>query len=217
MKMLQINRNGKSFNIAKHSAFWNKYPTWEPYVSQFMDEYCQKEKITLDIGAWNGVHSLYMAHLSRVVYAIEPDPTAYRELLANCESNPALSVIPIQCAISNVSGTAKIMTQGNSLSSILDNVQTGYNCKNLVDVPCFTFKDFLDKYKISVDDIGFIKMDVEGAEKLCIPDMEWFLKDYQGAFNLSQHKQFIDHGDVINITKIMGKHLTKVPNGWIRR
>jgi FkbM family methyltransferase len=215
--MLQVQRNGKTFNIARHNPFWDVYPNWEKEVSHFMEDHCQKDKITLDIGAWNGVHSFYMSYFSKKIYAIEPDPTAYREMLDNYECNPNISnMVPLQCAISDTSGTIKIMTGGDSLSSILENVQSIHKNSTLVDVPCFTLKDFLAHHTLDISEIGFIKMDIEGAEKLCSPNMEWFFKEYQGAIHLSIHPGFITVKDVTEINCIMNKYFKKVPNGWVR-
>lgn len=222
--MLKIIRNDRSFSISdknKQKNWWlNTYPKWELDTSGFMEAHCIRDKITLDIGSWNGVHAFYMSLISKEVYAIEADPSACAFLDENLECNPGLSprIKVCRLALSNNCGTVKIMAGGGSGSSILPSVQDKHGKIPTVDVECVTFKEFLSRNSISPEDIGFIKMDIEGAEKFCIPDMEWFLKDYTGAVCLSLHQGFMSDEDLRAVIAIMSKYFTRVSNeGWIRK
>lgn len=219
--MLAIERNGKHFFVDEgaHREWWLKtYPIWELETSAFMDKYCNPEKVTLDIGSWNGVHAMYLAQMSKKVFTLEPDPTAFRILQANLACNPELPVTALQLAVSDFNGAIKIMDGGGSGSSILPGVQHTHPEISTVAVSCRTFRQFLTDNAIGLDDIGFIKMDIEGAEGICIPSMEWFLQGYQGAINLSLHPGFISQLDIDNIIYIMNKYFVRVSvEGWIRK
>lgn len=220
--MITVNRNGKSFHVDEgaHRDWWlNTYPIWEHSTSRFMDERCSKEKITIDIGSWNGVHAMYMAQISKKVYTLEPDPTALRILQNNLACNPDLTNIEaLPIALSDKDGFVKIMNAGGSGSSILQSVQEKYSGIPTAETVCMTFRSFLNRYRIDPTEIGFIKIDVEGAEGVCVPDMEWFLKDYQGAISLSLHPGMATDAALENVVQIMSKYFTEVqPECWIRR
>jgi FkbM family methyltransferase len=184
-----------------------------------MDQHCSKDKITLDIGSWNGVHAMYMASISKHVYTVEPDPTAFRILQANLACNPDLSpqITALPYAISNYAGTVKIMSAGGSGSSILPGMHEKHPQIATVDVECMTFHSFLEKNGIEPADIGFIKMDIEGAETFCIPDMEWFLKDYRGAVCLSLHPGIISDAEITKVVGVMSRYFKQVSGEcWVK-
>ena len=160
-----------------------------------------------------------MAQISKEVCAIEADPNACIFFEENWMCNPDLankiSLFPL--ALSDNSGTVNIMTGGGSGSSILEVIQEGNPKIPTVAVRCVTFKEFLSLSGIAAEEIGFIKMDIEGAEKFCIPDMEWFLKDYRGAMCLSLHSGFITEAELQNIIDIMNRYFKRISTeGWIR-
>ena len=219
---MNISRNGRSFNIdeSSHAQWWRDvYPQWELSTSQFMEQACDANKITLDIGSWNGVHALYMARISKKVFTIEPDPTAFRILKKNLQCNPDIpNIEALALAISDQDGFVKIMDAGGSGSSILQSVQDKYSGIPTVETVCMTFKSFLERYQIPPTEIGFIKMDIEGAEGVCIPDMEWFLKDYTGAVCLSLHKNMASDESLAKVTEIMQKYFREVHSEcWVRK
>lgn len=222
--MKQVIRNGRCFNINSgyHADWWGTvFPDWEHDVSDFIEEHARPDKISLDIGSWNGVHAFYMGLISKMTYAIEPDPLAYKILTANLECNPAINTrLKItQCALSNESGEIEIMTGGGSGSSILKDVHDRYPNIGKELVQCMTFREYLSKMEIDPRDVGFIKMDIEGAEKLCIPDMQWFFENhYDGAMSLSLHPAFMSEAEVDYIVRIMEKHFIRVSGeGWIKK
>jgi len=220
--MIEVTRKNSTFYIddTYHKEWWTtRYPTWERENSAFMDEYCCLNKVTLDIGSWNGAHALYMAGLSKKVYALEPDPKAFTILEQNIKCNPNITNIEsVNKALTNYEGKIKIMSVGGSNSSILPIQHEKYAKSPLVDVDCLTFSRFLSSTNLSIHDIGFIKMDIEGAEGICIPDMEYFLKEFSGAFCLSIHSGFISKEETQCILSIMKTYFTKVTaEGWLSR
>lgn len=222
--MIQVMRNGRCFNVSDkyHYDWWvNEYPQWEHDVSDFIEEHVRPDMVALDIGSWNGVHALHMATITPVVYALEPDPLAYEILNINRQCNPALSgrLKPRLYALSNETGEIEIMTGGGSGSSILKGVQDLYPEIGKARVKCFSFFDFLATIGVEPDDIGFIKMDIEGAEKLCIPDMSWFFeKHYDGAMSLSLHPTFMSDEEMQRVITTMEVYFTRVSEeGWIKK
>ena len=118
------------------------------------------EKDAIDIGANKGVYTRALARLVPLVHAFEPNPKIYQILAAGCPIN--VSAYPI--ALSNVSKTTPLLipfnarrktysNQGASLSRVK---VSGEHAE--INVVSRT----LDSYQFN--NIGFIKIDVEGHE-----------------------------------------------------
>lgn len=127
----------------------------------------QKGDAILDVGSNIGLYSI--KNSSRVgpegrIWAIEPNPTVFRRLLKNLETNGAINVTPVPKAVfsrsckvdfavsSGITPKGKILSKGESVN---DN-------KDLVKVDCVTLDDFVSENRIKKIDI--MKLDVEGEE-----------------------------------------------------
>src|ERR1700733_3276510 len=64
---------------------------WENETFNIFDHFISKDDTVIDIGAWAGALTLYMANLAKKVYAIEPDPAIFSSLENNVQLNPDIS------------------------------------------------------------------------------------------------------------------------------
>lgn len=152
---------------------------WEKETFDVLDFFIHKNAIVLDIGAWEGPITLYVANKASKVYSFEPDPILFPQLKQNVCSNISIKekVKTFQTAISNQTVVQKLYARkkyGASSSSLL-NRSRDFNatetCKTI------TLKDFIFKEAISA--IDFIKLDVEGGEFIILP----IIKDDLAAMN----------------------------------
>lgn len=118
-----------------------------------------RRRNAVDIGANKGTYSYFLGRLARHVYAFEPNPKMFRILARGAGGNVTVSPL----ALSDCNGTAEFRVprgrkgysnQGGSLSAVkvADNFGT-------VAVETRTLDD------LALQDIGFIKIDVEGFEE----------------------------------------------------
>jgi FkbM family methyltransferase len=159
------------------NSFWKSVERgeWEPYTFEVLDRFVTSETNVIDIGAWIGPVTLYAAHTAKHVYAVEPDPVAFKELSA-LSSVPNVSLF--NQAILNRNG--KVTLGGESLGSST----TRIGCDtHAFEAPCITIESFVDGNKI--DGPLFIKMDVEGAEELILESS--FFEEYRPTLYLSVH------------------------------
>ena len=169
------------------SPYWKAVSEgkWEPDTFRIIQKYCSPNRCCIDLGAWIGPTTLYAANFARYVFAAEPDPIAAEQLKANLELNPHLSEKTTlfegcigshsgQVAIGNVTGF------GDSETSILFSDPSYREV-----VPAMTFNDFITTFDI--EDCGFIKMDIEGAESLVLPDMVEYLRQIGPTLFISLH------------------------------
>ena len=127
----------------------------------------ENPKIILDIGGNIGYFSLFFANIFKEakIYCFEPIPRSYEYIVKNLSLNKTLSknILPFNIGLTNKKEQKEMYfnPEGSGSSSL----------QNLLEASC-TYKIFcefstLDKFveENSIDNIDFIKCDVEGAEK----------------------------------------------------
>ena len=182
---------------------------WEIYTFDIFDYFVNENDIVFDLGCWNGITSLYLAFLSKKIYAIDPDPICFEEISKNLILNPNLkSKIQVhELAISDKTGRIKLFAResyGTSSSSILKRT---IDKKKLVEVDCVTLQEFINKEKIT--EVDFLKIDIEGAEFLILPSIKDFLEltNYPTLY-ISFHYQFLNENEYSKW--ISSKMITKI-------
>ena len=125
-----------------------------------------QNKSVLDIGAFVGDSSIYfILKGAKKVYAIEPHPDAYKEMIENIKlNNMENKIIPINMGINYEKDHINIHTKAvNTQGTLLKPEEKG------IKVPASKLIDIIDKYNI---DAQVLKMDCEGCE------YDIILKDY---------------------------------------
>jgi FkbM family methyltransferase len=155
---------------------------WEPETFELFKLLLNKQKSYIDLGAHIGMTALYSSTLSKHCYAIEPDDVAAKALRNNIKLNSISNITVHEIAINNYTGTMQLgsVAQGNSMSSV-------FIKHNVFDVPCQTIETFF--VENAINDCNFIKIDVEGAELLILPQAKSFLKNLNIPILLSIHTQ----------------------------
>lgn len=137
--------------------------------------FCQPDKNIIDIGAHIGWYTVGLAPNCNHLYAFECSPKSFNYLCANIVlNNLDYKVTKYNCALSNEEGITPYYIRdpkdggGNGISRFdIDDI---YNSK-CIDVP----KKTLDSFNLT--NINFIKMDVEGHEKLVLEGAVQTLKN----------------------------------------
>jgi FkbM family methyltransferase len=168
-------------------GFWNDLEKnrWEKDTFRIIDRFLDTHHSYIDIGAWYGPTVLYGSQIARHCYAVEPDPIAYRILLANIGLNPKLKnkITVYNGAIFSHTGLLKLtprFSPGDSNSSAVIK-----NTAQSIPVPCLKFSDFIKTYRIN--DCNFIKIDTEGSEALILPTMSGYLMNHKPTLHISMH------------------------------
>ena len=110
----------------------------------------------VDIGAGVGDFAVVASHrvgTTGTVVAIEPDGEDYACLLINIEANQCRNVVPIRAAVSDREEDATISFKGRSS-----------RCRTR------RLQDLLVEARVDPGSIRFVKIDIEGAERVVIPD-----------------------------------------------
>lgn len=154
--------------------FWNFYNSgkWEPNTFDIIDDFTYTNSCVVDMGCWIGPLSLYSAKKGAQVYAIDPDPEAFKWLIKNLSLNPELKkrIQVANIAISPKTGELNLYARekyGTSSTSILkrarDKVSHSISTSYRLD-------EFIEINKIGKIDL--LKIDIEGGEFVIIDQLE---------------------------------------------
>lgn len=186
---------------------------WEPYTFEIFDYFINEDNVVFDLGCWHGITSLYLAHLSKKTYAIDPDPICFEELLKNVDLNPTLGAkIPAhQIAISNKAEKMKLFARENYGASSSSILKRNRDEKKTVEVNCMSLQEFINKENIPK--VDFLKIDIEGAEFLILPYIKAFLEqtNYPTLY-ISFHYHFLNENEYSKLiaSKVITKTILKL-------
>jgi len=182
----------------------------DPEVAEWIDKF-PKNSFFLDIGANVGVYSLYAAHLNHSVIALEPESLNFACLNLNIKDNKfdeKITAYPF-CAhnkdlVSHLN--LRVMKFGGSGSTFDRNIdEGGKEFRSIYKQGSMSTS--IDKFltNISIKQINFIKIDVDGNELNVIKGMEELLKsNYLKSIHIEFNPEFIEHKDVFEILNEAG-------------
>ncbi len=135
---------------------------YESFTTHILKDYLKKGDYFIDIGAHIGWFSLVASRLvgsEGKVYAFEPEPNNFAQLLKNIEANGYNNIVPVPKAISNIKGICdlRLDKKPGFHSLYLAPEQTG-----TIKVDVTTLDDFFDRE--GWPPVSFIKMDTQGGE-----------------------------------------------------
>ena len=139
---------------------------FEPVVRREIERIASRGVNVIDIGANIGYYTILTSKLvgpDKRVYAFEPQPHVLNKLRANIEANGLLNVTVFPLALSDKAGTVPfhIPTEGSEAHGSI-HANGRFEVMKIVDVETQRLDDVLSR--LGSPEIGFIKMDAEGAE-----------------------------------------------------
>lgn len=135
-----------------------RYARYRDREMQLLKFLLSPARDSIDVGANLGLYTLPMARHSRRVHAFEPNPVPYRLLRHIAPANVVLH----HMAVSDVAGEVEFRvpltrkgwsSNGGRIGATADPAR-----EHLLRIPCTRLDD------LQLNDIGFIKIDVEGHE-----------------------------------------------------
>lgn len=114
--------------------------------------------VIVEIGAYSGKGTATLARIYPygTIYAFEPQPEAYSQLVENMKS--LTNVTPVKLALNTFNGFAKLNGSGTGASLLYDRTNRSMSQK----VPCMTLDDWC--YSNGIDHIDFLRIDAGGFE-----------------------------------------------------
>ena len=142
----------------REARFYGRYGEVELHLLEFL---CRRDQDAIDVGANDGSYVHYLRRHARRVVAFEPMPTLARALRRKF----ARGVVVEALALSDTTGTVSLcmpVVDGvvvTGCSTVSSKASATYPAHRTIEVPM----DRLDN--VYGDQVGFIKIDVEGHEQ----------------------------------------------------
>jgi len=140
---------------------------YEKEHTNFLKTIINKDWVCLDIGANIGYYTLLLSKLARngKIYSFEPNSTNFQLLNLNVYINDFQNVITNQIALSNENNYQNFKITKDSAFASFKNTERS-EVIDEVKVKTKKLDDYIQEKEIKK--IDFIKIDVEGAEKLVL-------------------------------------------------
>jgi len=146
-----------------------EHGSWHSVMRKVAIQHIKKGDIVVDVGAMIGYFTIIFAKLvgkNGKVFAFEPHLGNFDILKKNIEINHCRNVVPVQKALSNRNGKARLYCYTNRGKNIIFHFDEKYD----EFVPIETMR--LDSYFGKCDDrVDFIKIDAEGADMAIVQGM----------------------------------------------
>lgn len=159
-------------------------------ANEGIDEFFKvKGKIFLDIGAHIGKYSILYSDYWDKIYAFEPEPSNFEILTINVNLNNLQDkIMPLNFAISDENIEIDLFLSEYSVTHSIINKQLS----NSIKVKAISLDNFFKDFNINVEEIGLIKIDVEGAESLVLRGMRDSFSKFRGKLIIEIWENNID-------------------------
>ena len=168
---------------------------WEPTTFSLFKKHSNKNKIALDIGAWIGGTSIALSQLFKQVYCLEPDPTALEALKLNLETNNCFNVDIIPKALYKEVTTLELGLESHKANEGMGASTSQINSSiSSVSIESTTLDELSSN--IPFDQVGFVKVDIEGAEEHIMESLFNYGVKYKWNILLELHPQFMSNSNL---------------------
>lgn len=151
--------NQKVYILPKNNIeYYINRGLFENNIIEWCKQFCDKEKNILDIGAHSGTYSISLADYSKHVYAFEPQKMTYYSL---CGSIALSNIKNVTCIKSGLGSDEQVGKQFLNIVSLDGGGSSLHSNSNILgkeEIEVNTLDSF------NLDNIGFIKIDVEDNE-----------------------------------------------------
>jgi FkbM family methyltransferase len=131
---------------------------FEEKLIEWSRQFCNKDKVFLDIGSHTGTYALSLSQYCKYVHAFEPQKMTYYAL---CGSVALSNINNIECHNYGLGSEEQVGEQTLKIVSIDGGGSSLHSTAGIIGEEQITIKT-LDS--LNIDNIGFIKMDIEENE-----------------------------------------------------
>lgn len=177
----------------KFTGDYNIHPFIDLHLSNEDREYI-KDKDVIDAGAFTGDTSLPLSKITnKNVYAFEPFKESFELLTKNVCDNNIANIIPVNKSLGNLNGERTLFLSGDNVQGITSNPNVR-QYDNEIKVQEITIDKFVEENDLNV---GFITVDVEGAEKDLLNGALNTIKTQKPILNISIYHSVDDFFEII--------------------
>lgn len=157
-----------------------------------------KDKVVFEIGAFQGILTLFFSSRAKQVIAYEPNPPSYRRVLQNLKLNGRENVQVRNLAVGDQPGTLTLvadplMPGGTSGDPTVAGQIRGTAAATTVTVPVVTIDHDIAGAQLPIPD--FVKIDIEGMELPALKGMASTLRQHHPDLYMEMHGATMEHKD----------------------
>ena len=171
--------------VSKDIKTWGFY---EQFETGIVRQWVKRGYTAVDIGAHIGYYSLILSRLVENigrVFAFEPSPDSFKLLQKNVVLNRGTNVFLEQRAVLDRTGKTRLYFNTDNTA---DNRIARIDKAESTVIDCIKLDDYFRRYDSK---IGFVKMDIQGAEFRALRGMINILDEYE---NIKLLLEFWPHG-----------------------
>ena len=162
-------------------------------------------RVVYEIGAFQGILTLFFSSRARVVIAYEPNPPSYDRLMRNLRLNGRTNVQVRHLAVGERAGSIRLLSDplmpgGTSGDPTVSQQIEASRIATSVDVPVVTIDEDAAAAQLPTPDL--IKIDIEGMELPALKGMMRTLAASKPDLYLEMHGATIAHKDA-NVSAIV--------------
>jgi len=148
-------------------------------------------KIVYDIGAFEGLLTLFFSRQAKQVIAFEPNPRNQAKCLENLRLNHVSNVRVIDEGVSDAAGQVTLIFDplmpgaGTAEEAIARQISSSVETARSLQIPVLPLDEHLERKALPLPDL--IKIDIEGLEFAALRGMEKILTTYSPALYIEMH------------------------------
>ena len=146
---------------------------------RFLRKLAIENKVVYDIGAFEGVLTMFFARKARLVVAFEPNPRNHARCVENVDLNELRNVIILNRGVSDRAGTIELIFDplmpgaGSAESAIALQIDSSVKTSRKVRIPVAPLDEEIASSNLREPDL--IKIDIEGMELKALQGMRRLL------------------------------------------
>jgi FkbM family methyltransferase len=150
-----------------------------------------REKVVYDIGAFQGLMTLYFARQAKAVISFEPHPANLRRLHENIQLNHLANVRVLQRGLGESEGFIELACDprmpgaASADPAIVSQVRESVAEAQFLQIPVSRLDDVVGREQLPLPD--FIKIDIEGMELSALRGMTKLLAAHRPQLYLEMH------------------------------
>ena len=148
-------------------------------------------KTVYDIGAFEGLLTLYFSRFAKQVIAFEPNPRNYAKCLENLRLNHLTNVRAVNEGVSDTAGQSTLVFDplmpgaGTAEQAIARQINLSVHAAENVQITVLPLDEHVPTKRLPPPDL--IKIDIEGLEFAALRGMEIVLAQYATALYIEMH------------------------------
>jgi len=180
------------FDPATDHFTQNIFPNWENDTFDAFALVNDQEGIAIDLGAWIGTTSIWLAKNFHHVIAVEPDRESLKCLRMNLEASDCTNVTICEKPVEQMRRDVIFGPRGSVLNESISYLKTNSDSSLDYTTKSITFKQLVHdtvhaNEKLASRKITFVKCDIEGGEETILEDVLHFAYYNKCPVHMSFH------------------------------